>query len=746
MSAKAVRKGGNQFMVDKICDNCMNRVPADAERCPKCGIRFENTNPGGALPNGWLLGDRYTIGRYIDIDGEGVTYSAIDGNSFQRVVVKEFMPVTLCANRDERGSLVPKAGCEVLFKTIRMDFSELYGALVVMGRSEGLVSVLDVVEENNTVYAVLEKVEGPTLSEYLLRQNRPIEPNRALAILRPVMLGVESLHSANVVHRGISPDNIILESGGTARLAGYATLALRQQGSELKPKLYAGYSAPEQYSASEFEGRFTDIYALGAVLYRMLTNYVPNPADERRMQDTMHSIRNLVADAPNYLSSGVARAMRVHSDERIQTVNELRMALSGEVGSGSAVPPRRREREPEPEEEEEPPVEAGLFGLTKQQTIVGAIALGAVVLILLIILLVSLFSGGKSSSDTSTNISVSSPSDIGIHTVPDFTGLVYQEVIFDRKYIDVFTFADPIEESSETVEKGRIIRQTPPANTEWDGTTEIQLVVSSGTEPMEMPDFVNEVTMAEDARRQLEAKGFTVELVPIANNGQYKNGEVTKTEPVAGTMVSPGVDKITLFVAGEASTIKMIDVRGDSQSKATTTLKGMGISDQQIRIVSVPNDGRYVGGTVESTVPAANSDIIPGSVMVTLRVYDKYQMPDLNTYLGRPASDLTSWLDTRRANFTYDTYTIANDGTRAAGTIASIAGQPSVGAEVTPTVHIVINVYGDAPAPPTPEPPPPAPEPPPPAESASATFFHFGRRPTAATHFSFFEKWVWWKG
>ena len=196
-------------MVDKICDNCMSRVPADADKCPKCGIRFENTNPGGALPSGWVLGGRYTIGRYIDIDGEGVTYAAIDGNTLQRVTVKEYMPVTLCASRDELGGIVAKPGNEVLFKTTRIDFSELYGTMLRMGLTEGLVQVLDVVEENNTAYAVLEKIEGPTLAEYLTKREGAVDAARAVALMRPVLNGVEAMHTANLVHRGIAPENII---------------------------------------------------------------------------------------------------------------------------------------------------------------------------------------------------------------------------------------------------------------------------------------------------------------------------------------------------------------------------------------------------------------------------------------------------------------------------------------------------------------------------------------------------------
>lgn len=85
-------------------------------------------------------------------------------------------------------------------------------------------------------------------------------------MLQPVMEGVALLHKAGLIHRGICPDNILLPIDGAARLTGYGTLALRTAGSELKSQLYPGYAAPEQYSAAEFSGRYTDVYALAASL------------------------------------------------------------------------------------------------------------------------------------------------------------------------------------------------------------------------------------------------------------------------------------------------------------------------------------------------------------------------------------------------------------------------------------------------------------------------------------------------
>ncbi len=600
-------------MAEKVCDNCMSRVPADSEKCPKCGIRFENTNPGGALPNGWVLNEQYTIGRYIDIDGEGVIYSAIDGNTLQRVIVKEFMPVTLCATRDESGDIISKPGCEVLFKTTRMDFRELYSSLIRLGLCEGLVQVLDVVEANNTVYAVLEKVEGPTLNEYLTKMSGPLEPAKVLTLLRPVMAGVEALHNGNMIHRGISPDNIILESGGTAKLGGYATLALRQQGNELKPKLYPSYSAPEQYSASEFEGRYTDIYAIGAVLYRMLTGEAPLAADARKMQDTLKAARTFNKEIPPYLSSGIARAMRVTPAERIQDMPALRLALSGEGGSG-----------------------AGPLGLSRQQMIVGASAIGAIIVLFLVILLVSLFSGKEKPESSSLPVSSSSSMpEVETNKIPDFTNKVYADIIKNPTYTSVFTFAQPTEEYSDKVDEGRIISQNPKAGTEWDGKTAIQFVVSKGAEKAELPNLDGKTR--EEATRALDALKIKYQIADVANNGSQTADTVVGMQPAAGTMVAINTAQpvVTISIVKDVAQVEMPPVVNLSRDDALRSLRNLGV--QNIRETIIPNTGNMIPNVVQRSNIEPFTKFDPRTQEVNIEIADNVMTPSA---VGRPVQDV----------------------------------------------------------------------------------------------------------
>lgn len=667
-------------MVEKICDNCMSRVPADAEKCPKCGIQFENTNPGGALPNGWVLDERYTIGRYIDIDGEGVTYSAIDGDTLQRVVIKEFMPVTLCASRTDEGEIVAKPGCDVLFKTTKMDFVELYASLLDIGLSDGLVQVLDIFEVNNSAYAVLEKVEGPTLSEYLTRKQDPMEYNSVLTMLRSILVGTQTLHNVNIVHRGICPENIVLESGGTAKLTGYATLALRQQGTELKPKLYPSYSAPEQYSASEFEGKYTDIYALASVMYRMLTGESAPGAEERKIQDTLRAPRSIDKDIPNFISNSIMKAMRINSSERIQSVTDFRMALSGESMRGltGAMPAVEKGNYP--------------FGLNKKQMIIACCSVGAVVLILLIVLFASLFSGGgKDTSSTTTSI-------IAEVTIPNFVGVDYTKIQANSEYSQ-FSF-DVSREKSDTVAEGLVISQTPSANTAWDGKTKITLVVSSGKEEAEevqLPELSDK--KLKDAKAELVKLGFSdsdMVVQTVENTGEYEADTVIYTNPYAGELATPGgAKKITLYVAGAASSATMPDVTGDTEDKAKSILSNNKFSYNNISTTTVGNDkGRQVNGTVQSTSPAAGATVTPGSQKVTLNVYEDYKMPDLNSALkGKTLAEAQAYCNQRQIPYNNEVIDVTGD---AVGTVAEVVYTSNV--VVTDSTRVSFKIYKAAPA------------------------------------------------
>ena len=341
----------------RLCPYCMGELPPAADSCVHCGKVFAGRNPAGCLPVGTVLAGRYTVGEMRSLDGEGILYRGVENLGCFRVTIKEYLPVTLSAERGADCILQPKTGSEVLFKTTRMDFADLYRALERITPATGLEAVLDVVEANNTVYAVLENLGGTPLEQWLENRPAPVQAEEACAMLRPVFEGVAAMHKAGLVHRGICPENIRVMADGRCRLAGYATVGLRTAGSGLHEQLYEGYSAPEQYTTAEFEGRYTDEYSLAAVFYRMVCGQAPMPAAQRVVSDSNPRARTVEPAVPAYVSDVLQLGLRLKVMERIQTVPQLYQALSSKEYTAELTRTMKpetpvRTAQPEPERKE----------------------------------------------------------------------------------------------------------------------------------------------------------------------------------------------------------------------------------------------------------------------------------------------------------------------------------------------------------------------------------------------------------
>ena len=515
-----------------LCPHCLQPLDGGYRgECPHCGRSLENRNPEGALPLGTQLGGRYTVGAYLSADGDGLAYRGVLNDEKKFVLIKEYFPVTLCNGRSADGALMPKEEKEVLFKTSRMDFKDLYDDLKNLTPATGLSTILDVMEENNTVYAVEESEKGMTLSHYLHLRSRTLTPAEARTLLQPIMEGVALLHKSGLIHRGICPDNIVLPIDGTARLTGYGTLALRTGGSELKSQLYPGYAAPEQYSAAEFSGRYTDVYALAAVCYRMVTGQTPVAAPQRKVRDSLESAHSLEAGVPTWFSQVLACALRLDPAKRMQTVPELMSALT------------------------DPNVANAMFEKGDNQISTRKImAVSLVVIFVLVVLLLwSLIGGSKADS---TPVSTPQPTAAGTagettaETVPNLVGLRYTTDIKGNSAYDDYRIV-MVEQSSDTVAQGVVISQDPPAGSEKLMDDQIiQITVSSGPSLVEMPDIVTGNPIWSQAKKQLDALGIVYSQPLIEDNdGTVAEGCVVNTSVVAGTKIQKGT-AVTVWIAG----------------------------------------------------------------------------------------------------------------------------------------------------------------------------------------------------
>ena len=547
----------------RLCPYCLQPLPGAAQSCPHCGKSFAGRNPGGTLPVGTVLAGRYTVGEMLSIDGEGILYRGAENLGRFRVTIKEYLPITLTAERTAESTLRPKTGSEVLFKTTRMDFADLYRSIQRITPANGLEAVLDVVEANNSVYAILENLGGTPLDQWLENHPGTIRPDDACTMLQPVFEGVAAMHKIGLVHRGICPENIRVMENDRCRLAGYATVGLRTAGSGLHEQLYEGYSAPEQYSTAEFEGRYTDEYSLAAVFYRMVCGQAPVPAAQRIVADSNPRAKSVNGSLPLYVSQVLQLGLRLRPMERIQTVPQLYQALSSKEYTAELTRTMKpetpvRTAQPEPERKEH------LLSLK-------ALLAGIVILLSILILLTlwSVLSQHIHQPAASAAESEPASSEVMVpqNLVPNFIGMDYTQVQNNREYTSMYLFY-VTEEYSDTAPAGEIIQQEPSADTVLKAGETIRLVVSKGPQMAEMPNIIG--FTQDSAVKELEARGLVASCFMVVNDGSYASGCVVRTSEEPGTKVEVGT-VITVYIAADPSVEITTPPEEPAATEPTTT-------------------------------------------------------------------------------------------------------------------------------------------------------------------------------
>ena len=318
------------------CDYCFF-VYTEGEVCPVCN--FKNGSPADEpfyLYPGTVIGKRYVIGKTLGAGGFGIVYKAWDNLQDKAVAIKEFYPSGLVTRTPGKGriKLVAK-NREHEFHAGRKRFAAEY--LGTMGISQAfpenqtLIHDVSALSENGTSYLVMEYVDGINLTEFI-EKNGPMRCEEALVLTRNILEAVGNMHSLKIIHRDISPDNIIITPLGSVKLIdlGAGKFGKDDKTVEAERIMKPGFSPPEQYEPKERSGVFTDIYSVGASLYFMLTGLTPVESTNRKDKDLLAAPSSLVDSIPEYVSEAILKAMAVDLRLRFKDANSFVKALSGE--------------------------------------------------------------------------------------------------------------------------------------------------------------------------------------------------------------------------------------------------------------------------------------------------------------------------------------------------------------------------------------------------------------------------------
>ena len=302
------------------------------------------------LPQGTELHQRYVIESLLGHGGFGITYAAYDQVLGARVAIKEYLPRHLATRAEGRTQVSVYSGAARQHYDYGLKkFMEEAQVLAQFAHHPNVVSARDFFEANGTAYMVMEYVEGVTLKEYLENKGGRISFEEAQGIMMPVMDALREVHQAGLLHRDISPDNIYITIAAQIRVIdfGAARYYAGEQSKSLSVILKPGYAPEEQYRSSGKQGAWTDVYAVGATLYKALTGQTPPDALDRKEEDTLEPPSRLGVSLRPPAERALMKAMAVSPGQRFQTMGEFQQAFTeGKPMPGGPAPnppsPRRR--------------------------------------------------------------------------------------------------------------------------------------------------------------------------------------------------------------------------------------------------------------------------------------------------------------------------------------------------------------------------------------------------------------------
>lgn len=319
----------------KICLGCMQEINTDDIKCPHCGFdpNAYKVNPR-CLRLGTKLAGKYIIGKVIGEGGFGITYIGWDEKLELPIAIKEFFPPKIASRDTTTGNntiyMFDHADEKSFEEGMRRSVKEAR-SMSKLEAYEGIVSIRDFFNENKTAYIIMEYVDGETLKEYL-KENEKMEPEDVLKVMKPVMKALEQMHRTGMIHRDISPDNIMIRRDGQVKLIDFGAARVAQEEDEksLTVMLKRGFSPEEQYRSKGHQGPWTDIYALCATMYYMLTGVIPPESMERVLEDKYVSLKEYDIELDTKIADAIDKGLCVLAKNRYQSMSDLIHDIYGE--------------------------------------------------------------------------------------------------------------------------------------------------------------------------------------------------------------------------------------------------------------------------------------------------------------------------------------------------------------------------------------------------------------------------------
>ncbi len=463
---------------ERLCMNCFSIQAANQDlRCHVCG--WDNSRPQvqHGLKYQTSLNGRYLIGRVKFINGEGITYSALDKNKKKLVEIKEFYPLSLAKRNAEDNTIIPFEGQEPAFEEYLEQFISLSKNISRLKEVTVVHSIIDIFEENYTAYAVYEYVPSISLKNYI-KKNGVLSWNAAHNLFMPVLTALGLLNSLGVTHLGISPETLRVTTERNLLITGFAIPAIRTAKTDLAKEIFEGSSAVEQYAENVSCSETTDVYAFTSSLLYAITGSLPNAAPQRLLDPKLLIPKEYLKDLPPYVVTGIANALQVKPEDRTASFERLKVELSAAptpiVSANSTVAIRSL-----PEKDDDLPKG---YSIPSYAWLIGS----TILTIIAIVIIATIWIKKNSHPENNPNTGVSA---VQIE-VPNIVGSDVAEIQKRIKNGDLdFKIHISANEFNDTVEENHIVTQDPPAGTMINQGDKITVIVSRGKSKRTLPEI-----------------------------------------------------------------------------------------------------------------------------------------------------------------------------------------------------------------------------------------------------------------
>lgn len=668
----------------KLCLGCMEYYDSGLDACPHCGYvdGKENSHVLHMVP-GTILHKQYIIGKSLGYGSFGVTYIGWDKIMRRKVAIKEYLPSEYATRKVKDTDItIPESESQQQeFEKGMKKFRQEAEKLAKLGHVDGVVYVYDTFEENNTAYIVMEYLNGETLSSYLKR-NGVLSEKETLRLMIPLLQALQAIHDQNIIHRDISPDNIFIakDSAGNRQVKlidfGAARFATSSHSKSLTVLLRPGYSPEEQYRSSGEQGPHTDVYAIAAVMYQMVTGEIPPDALERRTAIERKK-RDLLSDPSKYnkdlsdnFETALTNALNVKIEDRTPTAD----AFLQELISFEKVKPRGSSikridfmRWPLWAKIGVPIASVAAIvvllsvgvwlhyimieqteitlpdGYTRVMDLVGTDLQEAKAHAEKNNLLVSAQSTEYSSrmvsnlvlrQDTSPGMVVLENSPISVvvssgeeyYSLPDVTGFTEEQARFALACMDLEIITSVSNEANAGVARGCVIKQDVAPYSDVKSGASITITISNGSESSQgkAPELCG--MTYDEAVEAVANENLTIQVVEKIFSDDYAETEIISQSITEGATVEAGTP-IEVTLALPVRSFKMPSLVYKQEEIATQLLRNIGISPS---VETMPSELLASGVVAEQSVQK-DETVYPGdAVIMKVSTGSKpFSMPDV---------------------------------------------------------------------------------------------------------------------